>query len=411
MVELLFFLFLTISPAVGSPILSPVRLHRALYSPTAPSPSFLSNSGPPSSFAAATAATTAATAAETAASIGKKSLMSADLTKDGPTLRPCVVTVGGGQCGLQRSSFSKGPFCPPDYPICALEFGYPWRYKCKKFSLIGALRRFSSGKCSCRTHGSSCAENSRCTDTLKGPQCKCNSGYKEQDGHCVVDPFSNAVVGSHKNPASAAVAPAGQGGDGTTATDNEIHVRKLPSYLRPCLTAGEDEKCGFLSDPLEGYVAVYCRKSLCCYGSAETKFIKKCVKKCPKNYIDYYAPDKCTCAQRGEWCSTWVLKGMSCVDTSEGPYCACQKGEIFNQKTKECIAEPQQTPTKTRQTPTVTAATGSNGNTKDAAQCGPEDCRPGFCYDQTGKVKCECVEGYTAKNVNSNRQQCVFARK
>lgn len=110
-----------------------------------------------------------------------------DLEQIHPKLRPCYVTVEGGDCGETPYDplHPDGLFCPPDFPLCILTFDVPLRYACRAQGSNSGKPEYSAGKCGCKSHWWSCPENTNCIDTLRGPYCECKAGYTlTAEGEC-----------------------------------------------------------------------------------------------------------------------------------------------------------------------------------------------------------------------------------
>lgn len=116
-----------------------------------------------------------------------------DIEQVHPNLRPCHITVGGGECGETPTDAEHpdGLFCPPEAPLCMLTFGVPPRYICSATGFESEKTDYSEGKCSCKSYGKNCPNRSTCVETEKGPYCQCNEGYMATaEGACVVNPAS-----------------------------------------------------------------------------------------------------------------------------------------------------------------------------------------------------------------------------
>ncbi|OEH79242.1 microneme protein [Cyclospora cayetanensis] len=291
-----------------------------------------------------------------------------DIENTHPNMRPCYLSTPGGLCGETPDDLlhPDGLFCPEDYPRCALKFGVPVRYECSKQSMDDDKTAFGGGKCNCKFYGNNCPVNSTCLDSVQGPYCECDDGYvKSSAGECKADPTYSAVA----------------------AAETAVAFEDLPHSLKPCILHGLNESCGWalLADDVQRNV--YCSSDLCCVPSDADGRV--CSDNC-SGISNAYSFGACTCSDKQGSCPS----NMKCVDSPKGSYCKCIEGTYSLEK-KACVV-------------VVLPDTAAPSNSAQPV-CGPQDCRPGFCSERNGKILCDCVEGYVARNVDDQRQQCMFA--
>ncbi|XP_026190798.1 uncharacterized protein LOC113146743 [Cyclospora cayetanensis] len=174
---------------------------------------------------------------------------------------------------------------------------------------------------------------------------------------------------------------------------NEEEFGRIDRRMKPCFQSENGKACGGRVSEADYPGGLHCPAGFCCSRTAMQNWSSGnwCSSSwafCSSSliYNPKYSYGTCTCQNYEIRCPT----NSACVDTSYGPYCKCLDGK-----------EEVEGACRNLTTTTITSSS-------EKAECRADDCRPGFCDAERGKVVCTCLGGYISRKISEIREQCVF---